>query len=476
MATESNPPGPSDPAPAGQAPHGDQRIAFERLRERTDELELIVSGLTVFALFSLPELLLALWLRMNVHVGGDMLDILSNVFVFGSGLSYALALAFVAHIAVRAYWVGLIGLKSAFPRGVRWDSTPTMGPVSRDYFRRRLPDIDTAIHRADRLGSMIFALASLIGILVGWVAVMVVTVITAISVARLLFGISTEAANTATLVLVGVLMALSIVNWFTDTRVLRDESRLARYPRLGRWLARSVRSLNAILPQRLILPVQLTLQSNLPPKRFIVIFAVAVALVPFAGLATLQTRLLFAPVNSYQWFDDEIAEGAMRSAYYESMRGEDDAVVHVPTIPSDRVADAYLRLYLPHLPARDNDVLARHCDGETDAGDAKAMRDPAAADAHLARRAACFAAPWRITLDGQPVDGNAFHLVERRDLGTRGIQAYLPLAGFAPGQHVIDLRWNPDGPAEGAERARRYRIPFWFAPAYELGLDMPAVP
>ena len=33
----------------------------------------------------------------------------------GAGLSYALAVAFIVHLAIRAYWVGMIGLKSTFP-------------------------------------------------------------------------------------------------------------------------------------------------------------------------------------------------------------------------------------------------------------------------------------------------------------------------------------------------------------------------
>ena len=49
---------PVDGTPMPATPGG--RISFERLRERSDELELLISGLLVFGLFSLLLLILLL--------------------------------------------------------------------------------------------------------------------------------------------------------------------------------------------------------------------------------------------------------------------------------------------------------------------------------------------------------------------------------------------------------------------------------
>lgn len=37
----------------------------------------------------------------------------------------------MVHIAIRGYWVALIGLKTTFPGGVRWERLLSTGPVSR---------------------------------------------------------------------------------------------------------------------------------------------------------------------------------------------------------------------------------------------------------------------------------------------------------------------------------------------------------
>jgi hypothetical protein len=41
-----------------------------------------------------------------------------------AGLCYGLGGCFLVHLLTRAYWVGLIGLRTVFPSGINWDRTP----------------------------------------------------------------------------------------------------------------------------------------------------------------------------------------------------------------------------------------------------------------------------------------------------------------------------------------------------------------
>ena len=63
--TETSPP----PTDGGEHVPGG-RIAFERLRERTDELELIISGLLAFALLTAPGRIFDAWARNSAHADG----------------------------------------------------------------------------------------------------------------------------------------------------------------------------------------------------------------------------------------------------------------------------------------------------------------------------------------------------------------------------------------------------------------------
>lgn len=85
---------------------GRSRVSFERLRERTDELELLTSGLALYALISLPSWLWdhyeALYLRMPVSVlAGVVMG-----FPVLTGMCFVMATVFLLHLCVRAHWVG----------------------------------------------------------------------------------------------------------------------------------------------------------------------------------------------------------------------------------------------------------------------------------------------------------------------------------------------------------------------------------
>ncbi len=95
--------------------------AMERLRDRTDELELIISSLTIFALFSLPGWLFDRIADNFTHLSTSLAIATTLGTTLLAGTCYGLAACFVVHLMARAYWVGLIGLRTVFPDGINWN-------------------------------------------------------------------------------------------------------------------------------------------------------------------------------------------------------------------------------------------------------------------------------------------------------------------------------------------------------------------
>jgi hypothetical protein len=112
------------------------RISFERLRERTDELELLISGLITFALFSMPGWIMDRYAEFYAGLSATLLPLASALMSMGVGICYLLGAAFVMHLGSRAYWVGLIGLKSVYPDGIRYDRLGTAGLDHQGVFAR----------------------------------------------------------------------------------------------------------------------------------------------------------------------------------------------------------------------------------------------------------------------------------------------------------------------------------------------------
>ncbi|MBX3724855.1 MAG: hypothetical protein KF823_02955 [Xanthomonadales bacterium] len=456
---ESDRSGRGDAEGAASAP----RIAFERLRERTDELELIISGLIAFALLAVPSRLFEAWAQADVHAGSFGQFVLMFGYMIGAGLCYTLAGAFIVHLAVRGYWVGLIGLKACFPEGIRWERIGTLGPIARDYYRARLPDLMSAIDRADRAASVLFAMVTLIGLLILWSGVALIAVLGL----AWLFGLASGAGeSTALLVAFGLyvlVMSAVTVSALVDAVLVRRRPALAQLPWLRRLVERLLAFYGWLLPQRLILPVQLTLHSNTSGRAFVAALFVIMFVASLVGIGHVVGSRAFTVIGAYEAIDTDAVEHGMASAHYEDQRGPGDRLLRWPMIPSDQVGRAHLRLFIPHLPARDNPLLASRCPAPTG--------DDAGAGAARTARLACLAGLWTVTLDGAPVDLGTFLPAERRDLGLRGLQGYLSMAGLAPGRHDLRLVWNAGAGTTGASRERSFLIPFWLSPGYDIGRD-----
>lgn len=458
QTTEPTPESRVEPAPANT------RIAFERLRERTDELELIVSGLLAFALLTVPDVIFGFWAKHSAHVEGFLESALMFTYMFTVSLSYTLAVTFIIHLAIRGYWIGLIGLKSTFPEGIRWDSLPMSGPISRRFYRNRVVDLWSAIERADRAASILFAVAVLIALTMAWATVLIVAMMLVGALIGWMIGDVERITLIALLAIYGVFMLGTLMVLVVDGFLVMRRPQLQDSPLVRRFVETVLKFIGSVMPQRIILPVQMTLLSNMPGRRYLFLyFAVSFVAAAMGGVIIAGSRQ-FAPFNNYTIVTTAAVNQGMLSAHYETLRSENDRLLRYPMIQADRIAEAHLRVFIPHQPQFDNALAKQVCpqlDGGLNQAQGVAARD-AAMD--------CLSRMWAVTLDGQAVAINDFVPIERRDLGMRGIVGYLPLTALAPGRHDLLLVWNSDGESDGRLRRREYRIPFWFTPGIEQGL------
>ena len=437
------------------------RVAFERLRERTDELELIISGISLVALVNLPGWLFERWAGAAVHLDGPFGDLVSIGFPLAIGLCYTLAGAFLVHLVARAYWVGLIGLKSVFPGGIRWEHVESFGPITRDQQRLRLRDPGTAIDAADRFASVIFAVVSLVALSILMIGLVLLGMFVIADLVVRVFGLSERGAKQVLGALAGVYFLLVLLPVLLDRgTAFRRKPGTPPSPRLARCVRAFNRVQGWLFPQSWIAPVQLVLESNLPRRVFSVMFGMLVSFTSVIGVLQTGIAREFAPIGSYDFESSgDVAEG-IRSAHYENLRGEGDRLLRVPMIPADFIDAPFLRVFLPHIPDRDNALLRERCPPSADPG----------------VRRACVAGLWAMSLDGRALDVAALaEFSERRDLGLRGLLAYVPTSGLVPGRHELVVTWNAGSTATDPSRhARRHRIPFWFAPPYQLDYVPPA--
>lgn len=459
----------------------DARISFERLRERTDELELLISGLCLVGLLAVPGWLLSLYAEYFARLPVLLLAASATALPMLIAIAYALAACLILHLVVRAYWVGLIGLRAVFPDGIDWNS-PSIGPVQRGRLQHRLPHLDAAIARADGWASTVFAvfvLAALVLACVGfWTTLIFV-------VAALLGG---QVGGTNRWINIGInaFVASIIVGplllWLADGMLARRWPALAGW-RLFRWPVAFIAGvLGVLFPERLVGPVRLALQSHAPRAVFLPLFAVLVLGVPWAGLSAFRGIGGIDRLGTQTRVQGADLRQGLRSAHYESLRTPVDGLRPLPLIPAPIQQADWLPLFLPYVAMRDDPLLAHRCaarpaDAGGDAGpvasadsDAAALAREAADRARTAAASACLATLWSVTLNGAPVALDRFIVAERADLGLRGLAGFIDLRGQTPGPQTLDVVWRPrpetDPPLDDYLPERQANaIPFVWSPS-----------
>jgi hypothetical protein len=439
-----------------------------RLRDRTDEIELIISGLTTVALFSLPSWLFERLAETYTHLSVTLMVSGSAAVILLTGLSYGLGACFLLHLLARAYWVGLIGLRTVFPQGIDWNRTAGIGPLTRERYQQRLPDLQTAIERSDRLASSLFAVISVIALGIFWIAFMLTLAATLGGIIGARFGATNAGITYAAIGLIAVAAGSAALLWILDA-VLAARVPMLQRVRSFRWLVAALGRIQGwVFPQRLVLPVQLTLQSNTRPIVFLFLFTSAVIAIVVLGQFSYARSANFTISDQFHYLQDAHFKGpSFISGYYEDMREGRDRLRARPMIPTFEQRGSHVRLFLPYQPLRDNLLLEQLCPG-----------------GQAAHGAGCLAQMWSISLNGEPLDVGGFLASERLDLGMRGLMGLVPLDGLDPGLQVLSVIWNPDANPEEVpmddrytEARFEYHIPLLFVPDFERELgEAPDLP
>ena len=436
--------------------------AIDRLRDRTDELELIISSLTIFALFSLPGWLFDRVADSYTHLSTSLAIAANLGTTLLAGTCYGLGACFVVHLMARAYWVGLIGLRAVFPEGINWRKTPGLGPLSRQYYRDTLPDLDTVIESTDKLASSLFAVISMLTLSVLWFGTILVVILVGSGTLGARFGLTNAGMGIATVVLLAVFVGVPILLYLLDAQLASRLSRV-RDSRFFTGLVRVLRRIAGLAyPQRLVLPVQLTLQSNTRPVAFFVALTLSIVVIVVIGGTRSAAWTTFTISGEFEYLDaDQVAEG-FRSTHYEDMASPVDRLRAWPRVDSFNQSGSFVRLFLPYQPLRDNLILDGLC------GSAEEAKD----------QVECVRSLWSVSIDGEPVPMVDFLPAERADLEMRGLIGLVPLAWLEPGLRRIEVTWNP-GADEGSaplddsysQASNTYVIPIAFSPNFERALD-----
>lgn len=468
---------------------GDSRVAVDKaalspFRLPTDtaptwEVELLLSGATLFALMQLPTWLGSQLMYWETRVTGSLGVAIGMGGLFAKIIAYTLISTLLFHLMTRALWVAAIGLRSVYPVGVRWRKL-RYGPRFRAVARRDLPTLKRLIERSDDIASQMFAIAAL----------MVVLTLFSVLVMALFSGVAWALSQVfggrhfapIMLGLVFVWVSLHLLAVWIDRRV-RPRSRFDRW--LG-WVP-VVQRLQLLLPMgKLSTGLMLVFTSRLGAvKGTLLLLFVLYALMGVSIFDQFWSRKhLWA--GHARFIPSLDGSHLVEPAHYADQR-DPLADALVPYVHSMTPQESWLRLRIPFNAVLHPAAFEAGCPGAHGALEAAAaenaeahrkleeqpesiarMRAADLAESEAAQALlACVAKLHDLRLDGSALAIEfSFHAGDRQHMP--GFLAMIPIDALAPGRHVLEVARLPAPGRDVVFAARKPRpaagprqIVFW---------------
>lgn len=405
----------------------------------TWEVELLISGVAVFAMLQLPGLLDDAILATLPRFGPGWAQPIEVMYMYLKTAAVILAATFSIHLLLRAHWIALVGLHSVFPDGVRGERL-RMGPLQRAADERQASGRDALIDQADNRATVVFAIGVMMAMMLLTVSLLVALTFVVLSLLLLGAGIATDNALVFAVSAMLVVVPFALAS-FVDRRW---GARLAPDGFVARLLSRMFNFYRALGFGRGNNAMALIASHGGQRRTMLLVMAVffPIMISVVLGLKTLQHPERF---GNYGKFPGAAAAATVDAAHYDAMRTPTrDAAV--PFIQDAVVAGPYVRLVVPFLPGRDDVAMRDGCPG-------------AGADDQASL--ACLQRLHALVLDGKPLDGPRYDAGSDPRTNRPALVAMLDVRALPAGRHELRVARTDASARERAAGETDYVIPFW---------------
>jgi hypothetical protein len=404
----------------------------------TWEVELLISGVAVFAMLQLPGRLDDAIFALRPRFSVDWSTMLAVIYLYAKSAAVLLAATFVVHLVLRARWIALVGMHSIYPQGIAWDRL-RMGPNARRVEGARMDDVAAAIERADNRATTVFA----IGVTLALLLVAVTLVVAACLGLGLAAGIAPR-PNLIMAVVACIVVPYALLQ-LIDRRFGPQLAEDGAASRLLRLLLRAYGAIGMGNARNIVFAL---LASHGGRARMVLAtgsIMVVVSLAVSVGYFNMREPDPFGSYGGFPAAGDRVPY-TIGTGHYADRR---DAAREgeLPYVGALVAGHSYLEVRVPYRPSDDEPAMQRECP------QARTLSDPAR---RVAAELACLGRIHALNLDGRAL-AVPFDTSTDPDTGRPVLLAMIDIRALAPGRH--ELR-TPRLDAH-ADEPKEYVIPFW---------------
>ncbi len=443
-------------------PNQDQQWVKEVARQSW-EPELLISGAAAYASLSLPGLFKSAFVayRMDFMVGSSKIDLLFPTLIYAvfASIGQILILTFFLHFAMRAFWVGMVGLLSVYPQGIRFSEIKYVSDYGKTFLKKKLTTVDEFVIRLDKWCSILFSVAFIIVLVLLGVALMYAFFFVVMALGKLL--VPNELIKSYTVLISSVMAAIFIIFAlvvFILKRIKNNEdaqkwSFLINY-RIAQVLFPIISKATPYL--------MYTFYSNLSRRHLMVSSSLIgalflVLLISNSNNSGYKQKDIF---DTRSYFSEGSAENLLRNDYYENLRDPQQLIEHL-TIQADIVKEPFLKLFIAY-PKRLDFRLNQLC--KPFSPDPKLL-PPARQAKKDAHHLACFGQLYQIYLNKVQINQPNFMFYVHPVSQAKGIIAYIPIDYLISGsKNLLQIKTKLPDPLIKKKRQTTYAysLPFWY--------------
>ena len=435
----------NQPAPI---PNSSKPKWLRRLERESWQAELVISGASIFGSLQLPALMDQLEYYMLLNFERFSLELWLLVVLYLRLVALGLIIVFLFHFIIRALWIGLVGLNSVFPGGIRTTkrfSLDFQGKLKKDY-----GDVDGLIMRLDQLGSAVFGIgfaAVFIFLNLGLIGAILITMVNYIQ--------DIEGLAVVSKVLLVFLFIMIASVSIMHLPFLQDKAWVKRihYP-ITKVFYRVLFPLNN---KYTIMAINLVSYHFADRKGYWVYMMVISIAVGFrsASMVTQNTNSRYFADKYYH----RIANDSTRiypSAYADS---EHDGIYFRPLIPSSTLSNnQQLPVWIP-LPDRELQFMYEQCSVPEPSEN---LENPEKRQANRVRALSCAREYIEISINGQAIQNYKLkQFCQDISIGCQfGMQAMIFDPPLRKGENLLQVTTHYPHKDDGRDRVAY--IPFYF--------------
>lgn len=416
------------------------------LQLKSWEPEVLLSGIVLYGMFKMPELLddFLYYFKVNFDDNSNSID---NFVGMMKVAVYWLTGGLIAHLICRGIWVGMVGLSFTFPKGIELDELKLTDKY-RNYLAK-IPSTEKIILNLESFSSALFSISFMMFMMMlGAYFYLLVTIITPVISLLYFFG---DIFDTAVFeyVMPGYILTVVCIGFlgFIDFVTLGFFKRF-------KWISKIYwpfyRMVGTLTLARFYRPIYYILVSNIKGWKIAVLLIVFV-LVSFQWVArSSSSRYPGESLSQISLWSDSQATAAYTGYYDDQI---DDIKSIVASIQSDIIRGNTVRLFLVLKASREDSIKA-YCNLDSlyeveGLGRAQA-------------RMQCLTTFYSVAIDDSVYSNLPFKFHYKSKTQQRGILTYLNVSSLDAGLHHLKISM-PDSMFTNSQIAN---IPFYREETY----------